>query len=353
MQRVDCDLVIVCGWFGQKAMREILFSFNSQNYQIVMYNCEQRWCGSHSKNWTRILHAEKRKHIMSNILPNVKIERKEYDASFIAPEKDSVASDWDLDSILQESQYHQFKASSGDGICAEPVLAIPLNFVGGDIAFFKGKHKTINVTNIIMQKKSEIDIVCANELRVGDFIVIREAEKDIIKEIADIILTNSNKHELISLSQKWKESLKLECCFSNFDQICIKLRKAGCVKNVFTIRQWIHSEDIIAPNSKEDLICIAKAFEDDVLLEKADEVYEACREVKSAHVRAGQYLSKLLKKQIAEKMTQMGPIDPYNIWEAIPLQLPQIGKVEILKIIDIGSEMLVDPSNTNRLISEQ
>lgn len=352
MQSVACNLVVVCGWYGQKAMKDILFCYNSQNYKIIMYKCEQRWCASHSRNWHQSLHVNRKKEIVSRILPDVQIRCSASYVSPVVPE-DDVGSVWDPDVLLQEINYGPYRSPSVSDKNSEPVVAIPLNFVGGDFAFFKEKHKAICVTNIIMQKSNEINVIFAEELKVGDYIVIREAQRDIIRELADIILTNNGKQELINLSQKWKESIKVEICFSDFDQIYNKLVRVGCTKNRYTIKQWINNDDIIAPSSKDDLVYISKACDDDILLEKIDDIYEASREVKSAHVKAGQYLSKLLKQQIAEKMTQMGPIDPYNIWEAIPLYLPQIGNVEILKIIDIGSEILVDPSNTNRLISEQ
>ena len=74
--------------------------------------------------------------------------------------------------------------------------------------------------------------------------------------------------------------------------------------------------------------------------------------MKGVHVQAVQYLSKLLKKQIVEALSSYEDIDVYNIWDPIELQLEDIGKVIILKIIDINRPIQIDSGNTNRLLSE-
>ncbi|MPN17465.1 hypothetical protein SDC9_164818 [bioreactor metagenome] len=188
-------------------------------------------------------------------------------------------------------------------------------------------------------------------LDTGNFIVVREASKDIIRELADEILSNSGMAESCELAAKWKDALEMEGLFSDADEICRKIQSAGCRKNIFTIRQWIKNEDRIIPQDKEDLKYIAIATEDAVLAEKLDEVYEAGKNVQRAHIRAGQALSERLKQQVAEKLTASG-IDPYNIWDPITLYIEGIGNVKILKVIDKGSIICVDALNVNRIIEE-
>ena len=48
-----------------------------------------------------------------------------------------------------------------------------------------------------------------------------------------------------------------------------------------------------------------------------------------------------------------GDIDPFNIWEPIEMQIDGVGTVRILKIIDIGTPVVVDIADTNRLIEEE
>jgi hypothetical protein len=52
-------------------------------------------------------------------------------------------------------------------------------------------------------------------------------------------------------------------------------------------------------------------------------------------------------------LDQYGDIDPVNIWDPIELSVDGVGTVRVLKVIDIGSPVVVDITDTNRLIDEE
>ena len=81
-------------------------------------------------------------------------------------------------------------------------------------------------------------------------------------------------------------------------------------------------------------------------------MHDAAQEVKAAHVQAGRLLSEQLRIKIVEALENYGDIDPFNIWEPIEMNVDGIGIVRILKIIDIGPTLIVDTTDTNRLIEE-
>ena len=109
---------------------------------------------------------------------------------------------------------------------------------------------------------------------------------------------------------------------------------------------------MIAPRDIEDLRAIAKATGDSVLEQKVEEVYGAASIVHGAHVNAGKILSEQLQTQIADMLNKHESIDPYNIWSPIELRIDGFGVIRILKVIDIGEQMLVDLSDANRIIKE-
>jgi|GEM_PF-1783287 len=59
-----------------------------------------------------------------------------------------------------------------------------------------------------------------------------------------------------------------------------------------------------------------------------------------------------LRKRVGEALKEYGNVDPFNIWEPIIMQVEGIGTVRVLKIIDIGSPVVVDIADTNRLIDD-
>jgi hypothetical protein len=256
----------------------------------------------------------------------------------------------DIENLIQINTYRQYGVSANGQ--NQIVEAYPVNFVGGYLAFYRTGHKVITVTDIIVDGKDNVSLKTPDLLRNGDFVAVREAQRDIIRDIADKILENSGKPHAREIALRWREALSVETMFSTMDEIYHNLQSHGCTRGYQTVKNWIEDEDQFSLSSKDDLVCIAKALNDDMLLESIDDVYMAGIDVKRAHVKAGQYLSQKLRAQVADRIAEFGEIDAFNFWDPIELQLEDIGKVIILKIIDINRPIQIDSGNTNRLLSE-
>ncbi len=344
------DLVIVTGWLSNKIMRNIIYGFSGQEYLVLTYPCEERWKRAHTSTWKRALNNSSNGEIVKKSFNKkgkaVSSTIFEHDIGGTEEISDELE---EIEQVIKVSKYKRYNGSSYSG---DIVDAYPVSFVGGLLAFYRSGHKVVTASDIIAGTGEKISSLTPDKLSVGDFVVIREAERDIIRDIADRILESNGKLELRQLSAKWKESLSVEVLFSTYDEIYQKLCDNGCKKDFVTVKNWITNEDLIQPNDMEDMICIAAATEDEVLLENIDKIYEAGREVRSAHVQAGRVLSQRLKNKIAEYIQQLGEIDTFNIWDPITLQLEEVGLVKILKIIDVGTIIPIDYGNTNRLLSE-
>lgn len=260
----------------------------------------------------------------------------------------------ELDTIAKTIQEGRLRRYQAHGTMVKSVDALPVNFAGDYIAFFREGHALVSATKIITEDADAIRIIRPRDLQIGDFIVMRETDRDIIKEIADQSLAAQGKAGYRALATKWKDALQIQLLFMTFQEFCDKLHAAGCTKGNVTIDNWCNDENMIAPQDKEDLRLIAKVCENDVLTEKLDQIYEAARDVKAAHTQAGLFLSSVLRKRIADELKNYGDIDPFNIWEPIELNLEGIGTVRILKVIDINEHRMitVDASDTNRLMAD-
>lgn len=350
-ENINCDITVVYGWINRDKMRQILFGYKTSDYLVFLYDCEQRWKTQHSSSWGWTLHKGNKRRVIEKAMSNVQVDT----ARFIETGDTVIVQQDELDEInmmLHENKYRQYLSAGGDGSIDEVIETIPINFCGGSFAFYKTTHKLVTVSDIVLKGKNSIKTLFPAEIEVGDFICVREASRDLIKIMADSILKNSGKSEMRTLAMKWKDALETESHSSSSKDIYKKLRNVGCKKNWFTFINWMKNEDLITPNDKNDLLFIASITKDTVLLEHIDDIYEAGKEVKRAHVQAGMNLSVLLKRQIAEKLQELEEVDPYNILEPITLYLEDVGSVKILKVINIGKEMLVDAANVNHLINE-
>jgi hypothetical protein len=344
---------IIVGWLNSTIMKKIIYGFNTESHVILLYEYENRWKNSHLKRWNHVLSSTNNKTIIKNFfnMDRQEILISDFQVEGMAAMDPEVDELEEIELVLRENKYHKY-TSGKQRASDETTEAIPVNYVGGLIAFYKTSHRIITATDIIINDDEKINMKLPSQIQVGDFVIVREAGKDLIKELADTILGNSGKHGCRELATKWKESLTIECIFSSHEEIYKKLKATGCTKNFQTVHGWITDEDIIAPQQKDDLLYIAQVTEDAVLLEMIDQVFEAAREVKSAHVQAGKHLSEQLKKKVASALREFGEIDPYNIWDPIVLSLEGVGTIKILKVIDIGPKIIVDTADTNRLIEE-
>lgn len=206
-------------------------------------------------------------------------------------------------------------------------------------------------TKLINEDYENIEEVKPSELDVGDFVIEREVQRDLIRDIADIILKNSGYLNVRTTARKWKEALEVEFTFSGENVIFERLKANGCNRCRATVRKWLFDNGIIMPQSKEDLIAIAISTDDPVLLEMVDGVFEAGKIIKSAHIQAGHFLAEKLKSNLATALAAFGNIDGFNVWQPIELDIEDIGRIKILKVIDVGKSVFVDAVNTNRLIN--
>lgn len=350
---VRYDATIVVGWLNNKNMRNVIYCYGTQEYIVLTYECEEKWRKAHTRTWNRSLSNSSNTRIVKNSFSR-KARAEISDNRFTSPpavtHEEAFDELTDIENLIQANRCRQYGISAGAQ--GQIIDAYPISFVGGYLSFYRGGHKVITVTDIISDESESITLKTPDQLVVGDFVAVREADRDIIKDIADRILENSGKPDLRSVALRWKEALKVETMFSTTEDIFEILKLHGCTKGYQTVRNWIENEDQFSLKDKNDIICIAKALNDQMLLETVDSVYLAGLEVKGAHVQAGQYLSKLLKKQIVEALSSHEEIDAFNIWDPIELQLDDIGKVIILKIIDINRPIQIDSGNTNRLLSE-
>lgn len=354
---VSCDkynVTIVVGWFKRAIMRKILFSFNTQKYVVLMYDYESRWKNFDSKRWKTKLNQSSNEEIVTKSLASdnvlISISRFNKESIIDASQDTNVDELNEIEMILRENKFKQYSASGGSKFSSETTEAIPVNFVGGWLAFYRTGHKVITATNIISQSSEKIETKLPEELIEGDFIVVRESSRDLIREMADILLKKNGKEDLRNLAKKWKEALEIEQLFSNPEEIYKKLVAAGCTRGYQAVKSWLTDEDIIAPQQLADLNHIAEATGSELMREMNEQIFAAARSVKAAHVRAGRILSAQLKTRISSVLENYGDIDPFNIWEPIEIDVEDVGTARILKIIDIGSELVVDITDTNRLL---
>jgi len=344
------SLTVISGWLGKSIMGRMLTSYITADIKVLLYDCEKRWKNGYVRS--NIEYERNTVKNNANVLSYINMKIKTpiiYESKAQQPivsEPDSFSDLDDIEISLRQSRYKGYIAS----LLEDSVEAVPVSFVGDIMAFYRTSRKLLSVTAIINEDGDSPEEIIPDNLQVGDFIIERETQRNLIRDIADKILNNSDCSGLRKISGMWKDALKIAINFTGEDDLFKKLQAVGCKRGKPAFRNWLYSDSHISPQSKDDIVYIAKATDDAVLLEIVDKVFDAGRQVKSAHISAGHYLADKLRSNLSSSLTLMESIDGFNVWKPIDMDIEDIGNIKILKVIDIGEKVMVDTANTNRLI---
>lgn len=343
-------LTVVCGWYNGKRMPKILYSNRTANYVILLYQCETAWKGKKQEKWDWAIHQEDNVDICLNYLG---IEVKDDRTQPIVPEDDSSEDIEDIDELekyVSSIKYKKYvrEATENDN---DMVSVIPVFFSNNTFMFMRPGQELISITRMLREDWNDIEKKDSAAVQVGDYIVFRESGKDIIREVADLILEKSGNSDARMTSAKWKEALQLELLFSTEDEIFDKLVKLGWAKTKDTLLRWVSDDSLIAPQTKKDLDYLARATDNESTKEMIDQIYNASRIVKNAHINAGKYLSDRLKKELAHYIKKEA-IDVDSYWDSMDIQIEDIGRATVLKITDIGECEKVNYTYVGRLLQE-
>jgi hypothetical protein len=328
----------------------MLTSHITADIKVLLYDCEKRWKNGYIRS-----NIEYERNAVKNNVNVLAYINKKINTSIIyesrtqqpnVSETDSFSDLDDINLTLRQNRYKGYIASPVE----DSVEAVPVSFVGDIMAFYRTSRKLLTATKIINEDGDSTEEIIPDNLQVGDFIIERETQRNLIRDIADKILNNSNCSELRKISSMWKDALKIAINFTGEDDLFMKLQAAGCKRGKPAFRNWLYSDTHISPQSKDDIVYIAKATDDAVLMEIVDKVFDAGRQVKNAHITAGHYLADKLRSNLSSSLTLMESIDGFNVWEPIDMDIEDIGNIKILKVIDVGDKVMVDIANTNRLI---
>lgn len=352
-----CEIVVIAGWLGKDNMRKILFSYNAAHYLVLLYDCEKNWCNSSLNQWNSTLNNEGNMTVAEHYLSN---KEQHIDTTLFAPtdpikeiEKTLPIDSDDIDHLFRINKYKHYTATSSADSTDRIVDACYVNYAGEYFSFLTPTYKILTVTDIVLNDGDNAKSNMLDELKVDDFVVVRTASKDLIREYADKILEKNNAIHYRETIEIWKKTLRKEEGSSSFDILCHNLKAAGCKREKATIRNWLINDDMIIPEKLDDLNAIAQISKDISFQKRVKEIFDAGKTVSIAHRQAGLIISRKLKNRIAKELQKLDNFDVHNMLDTFTFEIDKGLTVYVLKIIDINRTPLPVPSqNTNKLLSE-
>jgi len=342
---------IVPGWFRKERMAALLMPPITKPIHLVLYGIERKWLEDFGRERRESREARRTQCGRAKLFPNVGVWMKSdrvQSPECVQAEQDSSLRQLEEIQQFVHTGFRQriYKSVRADGNETEFSARLVV-FDGGVGAFLIESYRANVVTHLLeiaVEGDGEAQVIQKNvsQLKVGDALLFhRGSNRDVIRTAADGILP-AGQRETSSL---WRMALVDFAAREGLTpkQVHHRLHEAGCPLQQLTIRHWLETDNVIAPQSYErDVRAIAKLSGDAVLTSQIDKVLAAIREVRGAHLRA----SYIIAKQVVESAVQILKA------EGETSSLPELdSKIVVVRVVEIDADLaLVRASAVNRLL---
>lgn len=330
-------------WLNHEKMHKIIHSYNIRELYLMLYEPEFEWANAYIKKWE----AQKKSyndnnHIFKELFNT--ILEPDYKISEIN-EKNEI-HDVDIDQVLSSAKIRRFSDYSNS--LEEFVNVIPIDLSHEKIFLSAENHKFLVISSTDIQE-TKVKNKKIEDLSPGEFIVLRNSEKDLIREYADRLLSQDNQSDLRNLAESWKTPFRSLIEAYSLNEIYSMYAKKKGKRHKLSIKNWLSDENMIGPKYIEDLEIINEMCNldnDPVQMHKAIQI------VDQYHVKAGTELSKLLENTIKSGSDTETFLYQLRRSHYKEMNLSEIGNIMFLKVHAIGEIIKVPKSKVNSLIED-
>lgn len=290
------DHVVALSWLGAERFRRLVDRYPSPRLTAVSYPFELDWMRQFERRWRRKdaqLPAEERAALCGlspSLFPGVSGDA----------EADMDMPDDAIDVFRMEAAVlHRRKGGAHVRLGDEEVAAARyVGFVGDTYAWLTEGASVPVVTALVhgavdgaRPRRHGVSRRTVSELQAGDFVLFREgSDHDVTRSFAEAIAGPAAYRELRQRATVWRRCLQ----DLSTDPVRVHrlLREAGLSRRPVTVQKWLEDGDRIGPQDLVDLEVVARAA--GPFPEPVAEVWEAIREVRAYHAKAGHRISEWL-----------------------------------------------------------
>lgn len=341
----DYDCIILCGYLKRNHLLRIFDEALGARLIILNYPHEKEWTKSVKKQF---FGAFDNQAFRNEKIFGDKLQLNIHVKTAVAPPQIPILEEFEIK--LHEFKKQRILRNINEDSYGQKVAAKCVTFNQGSFAFLTESYSVPVINELLGGKKVEkIPQKRIKDISPGDFLLFRESSnRNLIREMADLGLKKSGKSDLRKISSAWREALRkiYEINNQSLSKVKAELKKYGCDRNEFTIKNWLFDENQIAPGEDEDILAIAAAG-DHNLSKKYDDMIAAISQVRGAHIQAARQVARLLEKRIKGDLGDFSESD-------VEIIVPGLGKVFIVCVESIDSETTEIPGHkANRILKEK
>lgn len=355
--------VIVVGWLGKEKMTSLLNGSTAEIVNLVLYEgCETGWYLSRTNAWKKYaLDTDDSNRVLreTHAIFNGTLPALPKPLTVAHNHTDTVIDN--AEDLWRQRTYSKHEAKGEER--ESSVQAIPVRFAGDFIAFYRENAYLTDVTDIIEggSKLAKAQRVGDSEgLAVGSFVLIKEADRDLIEQLADELMGDAAP-QLRSTASAWRDGLRRLYELWHYDDRSVynALSVRGMSKGLQAFRSLRDDSNKIAPGRNlteivETVRAIGRALHDEQLVDRAEEIAQAGVEIQTRHRLAGRQLSSTLAEAFMSYMVESDLSKPEDIWSPVDLIIDGIGAVKLCRILAIDRDhvLRVPDWKTGKLYEE-
>lgn len=339
---------LIVSWFDKDEYIRIKQTYCYENLVFILYDYENKWRERYVKKFDECIpHETIRKTADKISFAQEDIYDKPLDRIFTEDSEEfEEISDYNISNTIIRST---FGSTGVEQDSAEAIDCIPVILSEDKIAYFYPTHDVIDVTAL---SKGNVDRPTKKEaikLKKGDKILIRQSDKDIIREKADILMAQNGENDLRAQTEIWSTLLGIYAKNKSIVDVCRELNAEGGECTFQQVRYWLSGETIM-PRDKEVLIAIGIVASRvpelkemcENYLNVIDSIHEAGRKVQGYHQSAGRWLTSELKNKAQEIKTIANSSISYG-------EVEGIGEIHIYTVEDVLNKEIIARGKINRI----
>ena len=355
--------VIVVGWLGREKMTSLLNGSTAEIVHLVLYKgCETDWYLSRTNAWKKYaLDTDDSNRVLreTNVTFNGTLPALPKPLTVAHDHIDAVIDN--AEELWRQRTYSKHEAKGEER--ESSVQAIPVRFAGDLIAFYRENAYLTDVTDIIeggskLAKAQRVGN--PRGLADGSFVLIKEANRDLIEQLADELMGDAAP-QIRRTASVWRDGLDrmYKQCHYDDRSVYDALVFRGMGKGMQAFRSLRDDPNKIAPGrSLTEIVrtvsAIGRALHDEQLVCRAEEIAQAGVEVQTRHRLAGRQLSSTLAKAFMAYTVESDLSKPEDIWSPVDLVVDGIGAVKLCRILSIDRDhaLRVPDWKTGKLYEE-
>ena len=347
----DCVL-IVCGWLNKKNMNKIFTEQTAFSQLILLfYEHEYRWYKSVVMYWERIFSDLDRNQI------KVHNANADFDhgssRNYFPLSQSNEKSDFDIIEFEKKISNYSNARYTGSDI-NELLKTYKIYFSYDRIMFATETHKFF-VLHDIYDDKEKINIKTADKIELNSLIVLSYASRDIVKNKADMLLSQDQYNNARSIAFLWRKAL-IQYYHDKGNDVKVvvnDLSESGCNKHLHTIKYWLFDDNIIGPQNLDEIDIISKLTRSTEMESNLNNIKKSIKIIRGYHQKAAFAIKTSLFDHITSFLANM-EIEDIEKKDYIKIDTEEFGEILILKILDIDKETInISHKFVNRLIEQE